>query len=236
MTTFFIKISLFIILTIISLCGNVRAQEGIFINWQPEFSTTYRLNDRWQVNGKLVSFSTFARPGPEGTVGNYQLNNLEIRGFGTYRFLNRTSLSIGYMYRVVDPFEEVNGYEHRLMEQTAFITRLGPYRLGNRIRFEQRWRSTVFVHRWRYRLSVDWPLMGESLDPRELYLIASEEILWSFGKSVNNFGENRTTGGLGWFVSPTTKFEAHMQYRITGINSGSAFDMLLFITTMYINI
>jgi len=211
------------------------AQEGVFLSWQPELSATWKIGDRWQMNLKGIAFNTFAEPGNEGTVANYRFQHLDFSAMGSYRTFHNQTFSVGYLYRWIEPFEKVEGYEHRIMEQVGFIAQIGATRIANRIRLEQRRRKIGLIHRWRYRLSMDIPLDGQTLNPNEMYLIISDELLWSFGKPVSNFGENRLNGGLGWYFSRKVKCEIQLQYRANGILADNILHVLMMFTTCYFN-
>ncbi len=236
MTIYYIKIRyyFFIFIIIFPVCG-LFAQEGPFISWQPELSVTWRVQQRWQANIKAVTFNTFREPDPEQVPWAYSLNNAEISIFGTYRAFVNKSFSLGYLIRWLDPLDETPGFEHRLMAQAGFITSIGVNRYGNRIRLEQRWRPAGLIHRWRYRLSLDLPLNGEVLDPGEMYLIISDEFLYSFSKRIVDFGENRLNGGVGWLFTGKSKLEISLQYRVSSFLKEERRHAFVMLSTFYLN-
>lgn len=193
------------------------AQKGISLQWQPELSFNVKTAGRWQFNLRAVGFNTFANSSPQGTVRNYRFNHAEFLLFATYGLDVSSALSVGYLYRIREPLEGGTGYEHRLIQQLNFISNFGRFRVGNRFRSEQRIRNDGFSQRFRYRISVDFPLSGDVLDPGEMYWIASEELFWSLNGGAPDNGENRLTAGPGFFFNRGLKLELSLQYRLINI-------------------
>jgi hypothetical protein len=212
------------------------AQEGFTGVWHPELSATWKIKERWDLNMKGTAFNVIAEPGSEGFLSDYNLDFLEVSTMASYKFFNSQSIGLGFLYRWSEPLEDETEFEKRLTEQFGIISRLGSIRWGHRFRLEQRWKSEGLVHRVRYRLSMDIPLRGESLNPGEPYFIGSNEILFSGGKPVSFFAENRLTGGIGWLFSGKTKFEVQAQYRLNGILEDDLVHLLVIYTTFYMNL
>ncbi|MCB9297768.1 MAG: DUF2490 domain-containing protein [Lewinellaceae bacterium] len=69
-------------------------------------------------------------------------------------------------------------------------------------------------HRWRLRPSLDFPLQGERLDPRETYLNAQIEWLTNiFEESPLYYRETRLYAGLGWQINEHYKLENGLEWR-----------------------
>jgi hypothetical protein len=84
----------------------------------------------------------------------------------------------------------------------------------------------------RYRLSFDFPLKGEKLDPGEKYLILSDEMMTAFNKDDAD-AENRAFLGFGWYFNSKQKFELGLQYRTQDIFSDVGISHLFLISTSY---
>jgi len=203
--------SLALLFALLSITA-VNAQQPLNIKSEPAVSITQKFNKRWEVNGSVAGLYTYGgfgeHPLPAG------LNRLQISSFATYKLFNRQSLSIGYMYRKYAPLDE-NGYEHRLTEQYGFSWNISSYRIANRIRLEQRFRNAGITHRLRYRLSVDFPLNGQDIDPGEGYLILSEEPVFAIDNEGRSL-ENRFTAGGGWQITAEEKIEIGFEFRYRG--------------------
>jgi hypothetical protein len=204
--------------------------------WQfePEFSYTRKLADRWTFNVKPSVQQTFNEPVAEGAGTRYQINYTQVQLFGTYKIWTTTQLSGGYSFRFNDLLDQPVGREHRIMEQIAFVSFLGERRLAHRIRTEQRFQDQEFINRWRYRLAYEFPLQGERLDPGEKYLITSNEVLFSFN-AWEQFAENRLYLGIGWYFSNKRKIEAGLQYRLQELGTGKPENAIWFTTAYYLN-
>ncbi|WP_296619465.1 DUF2490 domain-containing protein [Marivirga sp.] len=207
MTTYFIK-SLILCFFFIQFVG--QAQKSPSIRWEPGISLTKKIDSRWSYNISLTGRQRFTNYG-EGEK-NFKTDRWEIRSFGTYTLFGGKKLSLGYMYRTVDPFEPQSGWEHRITQQFAFITNFGGYRLGNKFRIEQRFRSFDYLTRLRYAISNDFPLQGENLDPKEFYLIAGNELVYAFNR-VGDELENRFSLGIGRLIKSGQKIQFSMVNR-----------------------
>ncbi|MET4105016.1 DUF2490 domain-containing protein [Hymenobacter sp. UYP22] len=119
--------------------------------------------------------------------------------------------------------------ENRLYEDLSLNDQLGRLTLTHRLRLEQRWLGTraeqgqgevekwEFQNRIRYQLSGQWPLQGPSVDDREWYLNAFDELFIGFGRNVgdNVFNQNRLSGGLGYQFTDKAKVELNYLYQVS---------------------
>lgn len=230
MTTSFIKYSLLALLPIL-LSASLFAQNGV--EWQPELSFTWQPHSRWQLNLKAVSYHESGAGSPREA---FSTRHLEWALMGTYRLLSGASLSLGYAFRVREPFDPASNIENRLTWQYVAASRIEKYRLGHRLRAEQRFRNTGLIHRWRYRFSLDFPLDGERLDPGEPYAKASEELLWSIQSGAAPEVENRMGGGLGWYFGTRSKIELLAEYRLSDLNLADPAHRMVVFGVYYFNL
>ncbi len=112
--------------------------------------------------------------------------------------------------------------EYRLHEQVQFSQQVARVSLQHRIRLEQRWvarfNSAVsekpdaytYTNRTRYMLRMQCPLQGRTLDDREFYAAAYDELFIGFGKNVgeNIFDQNRIGVLAGYKVNKHLRVEA----------------------------
>ncbi len=224
---------LFFLLLLTVMAFPTIAQKGITLQYEPTFSYTKGLSNRWSVTSKLASRNTFLDTSEEGTIARYQLNFLEAQFFGTYNLWNSNKLGIGYTFRATDLLESP-GFEHRSTEQIAFVTNVGNSHLAHRVRAEQRSRTAGYTNRLRYRLSYDKPLNGQELDPGEKYIVVSDELLYTFN-AVESSAENRISLSIGWLLQKGRKFEIGIQHRLDDIGSQPLEHTAWFTTTYYIS-
>jgi hypothetical protein len=123
--------------------------------------------------------------------------------------------------------------ERRTWQQLQLSQSVSRVALTHRYRVEQRWQGQrpspdadvdhwVKTGRFRYQLRAVIPLRGPTLDPRELYLSASDEVFLNFGANVqyNTFDQNRLALSLGYRASRALRLEAgfleHMSLKSSG--------------------
>lgn len=206
--------------------SKAQGQAPLYFKWDPGASFTHKINKRWSANFSLGGLYNGGSFNESATASG--LERMEVKAFATYKLFNKQALSGGYMFRKYAPLDTI-GYEHRFTEQYSFIWRIGAYRIGNRLRLEQRVRNTGFTNRLRYRFSLDFPLNGNEIDPGEIYLIGSEELVFSFNANDQSL-ENRLTAGGGWQISDSRKLEVSAEYRFRGTEQPMA---LHFVTSFY---
>ena len=112
--------------------------------------------------------------------------------------------------------------EHRLYQMVLLRNPAKPFSIVHRFMLEQRFvgrlssqnvqevNEWVYTNRFRYRIRLDLPLKGATLEDNELYAAAFNEILIGFGKNVNEnvFDQNRLAFLLGYQFNPTFRLEA----------------------------
>ncbi|MDF9798289.1 hypothetical protein OKW21_003552 [Catalinimonas alkaloidigena] len=204
------------------------------IRWEPELSYTWEPFQHWSFNSSLGGRNVWMDEASK-ELETYDWQFMEGQFFANYEFFNGGELGGGYKYRMIAPFnDEFSGYEHRLMQQYAFVSFVGARRLAHRFRAEQRIRDAGTSSRFRYRLSYDFPTNGQQLDPGETYLIFSEEVLWELNAYENEL-DNRLYLGIGWYFTDKRKLEAGVQYRLEAINMGSSESIFHIVTSYYLN-
>lgn len=230
MITYFTKrILLFSIFGIFFPLIKTKAQNTPSVRWEPGLSFTKKVDDRWSYNFSVLGRQRFTNYG-EGQE-NFRTDRWEVKAFSTYTLFGKRKLSLGYMYRSVDPFEEETGYEHRITQQFAFLTELKGLRLANKVRVEERIRSSSYLTRLRYSISSDFPLNGESLDEGEFYFIAGNEVIYEFNSREDEL-ENRFSLGLGKLLQKGQKLQVAVESQYSDLIS-DATNHILQIKTVY---
>jgi Protein of unknown function (DUF2490) len=144
-----------------------------------------------------------------------------VRVGANYYAGKRTMLTLGY--GLIDGYSSGDYFpEQRVYEQVQVRDALGRLGLTHRYRLEQRWvelagtSNYLYLNRARYMLRGTLPLKGPTLDVKEPYFSASEEIFIGFGNNVPNiFDQNRASAGLGYKLSREASVEADYMYQIT---------------------
>ncbi len=181
----------------------------------PEINLNRSFDDRWALNAKLKSrpllaWGTF---GEGRTVFQYSLTDLSLAA--ARRVGLGQNLTLGYLLR-----RTRSDTRHRLFQQYSFVQHLRTFRLGHRLASDQTFAPGAAMElRLRYRLSVELPLSGQQVDPRELYLKASQEQLHDF-RGRNYDLELRLTPTLGYVITDRSKLETGLEYRIDNLLQG----------------
>lgn len=206
------------------------AQSGTEWIWNPELSYSKKVTDRTTLIAKLSVFNSLDNFSNQET-----LQYLEPQFLASYVLTARWRVGGGYYFRWSEPLVDGFKYEHRLLQQAGYVNFLGDQRLAHRFRLEQRIRTSSYQNRFRYRISFDFPLQGEQLDPGERYLILKNEMMSAFNGSEAD-AENRASLGMGWLLKGNKKIELNLQYRTQDIFSGSGVShLILFGTAFYIS-
>lgn len=198
--------------------------------WSPELSYSWKSSDRLGFNAKLSVFNS-----ARDLDNDFAIRYIEPQFSFSYGLSPGTKVGGGYYYRWSTPLVDGYQYEHRLLQQIGYVSYIGDRRISHRLRTEQRFRSSSYQNRIRYRFSYDFPLEGQKLDAGEKYLILKNEAMTAFNKDATD-AENRAHVGLGWYFNDKQKFELGLQYRTQDIFSGNGVSHLfLFHTAYYIN-
>ncbi len=111
--------------------------------------------------------------------------------------------------------------EHRLYQAATLTQRNGSVDLTHRFLLEQRWlpryataasvkpEEWLYLNRARYMLRLQHALKGKTLEDKEPYIAAYDEIFIGFGKNVNEniFDQNRIGLLLGYRFSSSFRLE-----------------------------
>jgi len=131
-------------------------------------------------------------------------------GLGYNLTENNNNLLLGYGYILSENYigessekESIN--EHRIYQQFTTKQSVGKLKLKHRYRFEQRFVASDLKMRFRYFLSLNYPLIAKESSGKMLYASAYNEIFLNTEKSV--FDRNRVFGGLGYKLNNSIKFE-----------------------------
>jgi len=194
--------------------------------WEAGTSFDYTVIKNIGFNTSLTKRSGWNKVNDDLVVN---ISFFELSHFTTYKLGPSSKVSLGYNYRWREPFEnDVSLYEHRLTQQFGITHNdKTAIRLASRFRTEQRFKTNEFEHRYRYRIGVDFPLSGRSLNIKEFYLAFTNETLLEVVASSS--WENRLAGIIGYFFSKQLKLQASITYRLENI--GPDTETVTFIST-----
>ena len=200
---------------LVSVTLSAPAQDRVFYaGFFPEAALSHSVSDQFQVTFKVESqHGSYDERLSEGDRWEYFHDRTDLQGFVAYRLHPLWKVSVGYQYRL-EGGDGINS--HRSIQQVAYTQKLLRSRLGHRLRTDQTYQPEEATEvRLRYRLSMELPLSGQSVDPGEFYAIFSNELIGSYQADEGEI-ENRLVGSLGRYLSARAKLEAGLDYRTDG--------------------
>lgn len=216
---------LFLLLITVAFCitdisaQNTRINDHNRVGWWAGFATI-KLSPKWGIHGEYQwrreDFLTHWQQGMVRVGANYQINP-------------KVQLRAGYAWIETFAYGDypLNGLgrdftEHRAFQMATLTDKPGKrLDVSHRFMLEQRWvgRYTrpealredeyFFVNRLRYMFRAQCPLQGNTLDDKELYAAAYDEVFIGFGKNVNEnvFDQNRIGLLLGYRFNKICRLE-----------------------------
>lgn len=179
----------------------------------PSFNLNLKLPRDWALNFKAESRQSIR----EGDDFDYEYLLTDLSMAGAKKIGVNTRLVIGYLMRLED-----EGTQNRTIQQLNIVKRYVNVNLAHRIAADQTFADEEAVEwRLRYRLSVEIPLGGQSLDVHEFFIKANHEYLNSLQGEKYDL-EIRGVGFIGYVTSPVSKLELGLDYRIDSFINGRA--------------
>lgn len=210
---------IFLLIATTSTAQNTRLRDNNRIGWYTG-TGTFAFNKKWSAHLEYQ----WRR---DNYISNWQQSLL--RTGINYHANNSTTFRLGYAWAETYTYGDypLNSFgktftEHRMYQMATLTQRSGSVDLSHRIILEQRWLPRynsaasvkpddwMFLNRARYMLRVQRSLIGKTLEDKEPYVAAYDEILVGFGKNVNEniFDQNRVGLLLGYRFSPIFRMEA----------------------------
>lgn len=181
--------------------GGLMPEFGITLPISGNFSQTYKIENQHFM---------FRDAGNENGRFEYEYERTDLQFFINYKFAGNWKATAGYQLRV----EEQWNTHHRTIQQIATSSRIRGFRLAHRVRLDQTMeRSELFVFRSRYRAALEIPLNGEKIDPKEFYVVVSDEPIYSVDENYSHELENRLVVTLGHFFDNGNKLELSLDHR-----------------------
>jgi hypothetical protein len=179
--------------------------------FSPSFTVSYSPIENWQLTSKIemIHVSPNNRLGELTTLNNYY-DEIDYQIHLVRRINPFWKISIGYQHGFV------NGglNDHQMIQQISNVYKGAGFRLGHRFRGDQMFKTNSGAEfRLRYRLSIEKPLNGQTLDAGEMYFLASNEPMIRFTSEVERL-ENRLYVSAGKYFSNKQKFEMGIEHRL----------------------
>jgi len=180
------------------------AQSSSELGILPTININKKLQRDWSVNFKTESRQSLIK---DDFRYDYLLTDLSIAAAKKTGI--NSSIAVGYLLRI-----DEKGIRNRAIQQVTLLKRYPDFILAHRFSADQTFqKDTRMEWRFRYRISAEFPLSGQSVDPKEFFLKFSSEYLNSLqGKEYDL--EIRSAGFIGYVITPKNKLELGLDYRI----------------------
>lgn len=187
------------------------AQSTYQLGALPSLNINKKLQNDWSVNTKLESRQLFQKGEINGISDkeySYILTDLSL--IAAKKIGLNSRIAAGYLVRLK------NGvFFHRFIQQYVLIQRMTGFRLAHRIMFDQTFSEAEDPEfRFRYRITSEIPLDGETINPGEFYLKLNNEYVHSLQASEYDL-EVRLVPLIGYDISKKFKIETGLDYRVS---------------------
>jgi len=192
------------------------AQSQISGGLLPELTISRTFGQDWKASLQLESMQALYSGNTEdGSSSSYEYIRTDFTTMVSRRMNPNVSVAAGYMARATE-----SRWVQRTIQQISWVQRQAAFRIGQRIRTDQTYADgTNPIYRARYRLALDIPLQGLSLDVGEFYLIPSYEQL-GVERSSEWDGESRLLARIGKLINEDLKLELGLDHRFDGYVQG----------------
>ena len=176
----------------------------------PAVNLNKSLENDWKINLKIES-RQLLKEGvfSENSETNYEYILTDIALVAAKKVGLNNALAGGYLLRFRN-----DQFFHRAIQQFTLTRRYAGLRLAQRFSADQTFaKDEATTFRLRYRLGVEIPLNGQSVDPQEFYLKINNEYLGSLEDEETDL-EIRFVPLLGYEFTDNNKLEAGLDYRL----------------------
>lgn len=204
------------------MCTHAQNRFGIM----PQINTDFKIGQLLKVNTKLENrFILYQNPlQANSSRTEYERTDIELIVSANKGRLKNAG--IGYLIRRSD---NDGSFLHRSIQQYSFGQQISNLQLAHRLRTDQTFEKDEAVqYRLRYRLSLEKPLSGLKVDPKEYYLKFNTEVMGILKEQKANM-ELRLLSALGYNHSDENQLEIGLDYRAEDL-IGSNTENLLWLT------
>lgn len=210
----------FLCLLFFIFCGaSLWGQAAYQVDLLPQINASFSINKKWKLLARVEPRYNFHDG--QSFVSVYDRTDASL--FVSRKTSLNGAVALGYLLR-----QEGTAFGHRFSQQYTTTSKLEHLKLGHRFLADE----TIFSGRalslrLRYRLSLEIPLSGLSLDPKEFYLKTSNEHIFAYRRPDFDY-EIRTFAGAGYAFNKTYRLETGLDYRISNIITGINHQFLLY--------
>lgn len=184
----------------------------------PEVSFSWKASESIGITAKLESTSeVFSKNINKDVIWLPEHKRTDFHIYSSYKLNPYWKTSVGYIYL----FNPEDKGVHQVSAQLSYKHEPGNIRLGHRIRSDYIFlKEQLPVYRFRYRISAEIPLNGESLDLGEYYLLLSTEPIFNKGDNMGEL-DARCLMKIGKIINFQHQVEGGIDYRMGDIFSNS---------------
>ncbi|MFP4557546.1 MAG: DUF2490 domain-containing protein [Bacteroidales bacterium] len=199
------------------------AQSDTEVGLKPSININKKLKRDWSLNLKVESRQSLIND-----ITNFSYLHTNFSFITSKKIGINTLFAAGYLMRV-----ETDAIKNRAMQQLIVIRRYNEFMLSHRFAADQTFEKDEYTeYRYRYRVAAEVPLEGQTLDPREFFIKLNSEYLNSLSKEEYDL-EVRGAAFLGYTISPNSKFEFGIDYRMNSFISGDIRNRLWVAINLY---
>jgi hypothetical protein len=195
----------FCIVVLISLSFALisKSQNNVQLGLLPSLNISKKLPKDWSLHAKAES-----RQQLFNDVFDYEYLLADLSLIASRKITLNTSLGAGYLMRI-----QPEDISNRAIQQITFVKRYSGFRLSHRVASDQTFKRKENPEiRFRYRISSEFSLQGQSVDPGEFYIKLNNEYLYSLHGQTDDL-EIRLGAFAGYSLNPDSKIELGTDYR-----------------------
>lgn len=198
----------------------------------PAINVNVNINSKWSYNFKHESRHRIISKSANGlTLTHYDFILSDFSSIVSKKIGLNGRISGGYLLRL-----EENEIFHRFIQQYAKTQKYSAFRIAHRYVLDQTLRQNEIAEfRSRYRLTLEFPLNGMSVDGNEYYIKLSNEYLLSAQNERANL-ETRLIPTIGYALNDKHKLELGLDYRFASIFSDVKRNNYWLTLNLFINI
>ena len=203
------------------LCFNIFAQKNSFGSI-PSLNLNKGFKNNWHLNLKIESRNLFNdNIDSEIDSWRYKYLHSDYAVLTSKKIGLNNALAAGILFR----FRDQKIYR-RYIQQFTLIKKYTSFRMAHRFSLDQtRAQKEPLAYRFRYRVTLELPLNGTSVDSKEWYLKINNEYLNLLEDQTYNL-EFRVVPLVGFKFSDKNKLESGLDYRLESLIEGNKINKL----------
>ena len=200
-----------------SLCGSIWAQENT-LGTLPSLNLNKTLKNDWRLNLSIQARNGITEKQIEcGRTSTYEYMHTDYTLIAAKKTGLNNALAGGILLRYQDQELII-----RFIQQFTLVRKYNAFRMAHRFRMDQT-KSQIdpLKYRLRYRATLELPLNGTVVDPKEWYLKINHEYLNAFQAQTHDL-EVRLVPLVGYKFSEKNKLETGFDYRRSAFINNAA--------------